>query len=57
MSLNDIIRAWKDADYRSSLSAAELAQLPQHPAGQIDLDDIEELDAYEPGTRPTTQTA
>lgn len=33
----DIIRAWKDADYRSSLSAAEQATLPEHPAGDLAL--------------------
>jgi mersacidin/lichenicidin family type 2 lantibiotic len=35
----DIIRAWKDPEYRLSLSAAELAQLPPHPAGLIELED------------------
>lgn len=44
MSPNDIIRAWKDEEYRSSLSAAERALLPQHPAGLIELTDAE-LDA------------
>ena len=28
MNTLDTIRAWKDADYRASLSAAELAALP-----------------------------
>lgn len=31
----DIIRAWKDADYRNSLSEAERAALPAHPAGDL----------------------
>jgi mersacidin/lichenicidin family type 2 lantibiotic len=37
----DIIRAWKDEEYRLSLSAAERAQLPAHPAGLIALTDAE----------------
>jgi mersacidin/lichenicidin family type 2 lantibiotic len=39
-----IIRAWKDAEYRSSLTAAERAQLPDHPAGTVELTDAD-LDA------------
>lgn len=39
MSNIDIVRAWKDAEYRQSLSAAEQARLPEHPAGAIDLAD------------------
>jgi mersacidin/lichenicidin family type 2 lantibiotic len=31
----DIIRAWKDPEYRLSLSEAERALLPAHPAGLI----------------------
>jgi mersacidin/lichenicidin family type 2 lantibiotic len=41
MSGLDIIRAWKDEDYRRSLSAEEHAQLPQHPAGLIELTDAD----------------
>ena len=44
MKTFDIIRAWKDARYRSSLSAEEQALLPENPAGSIELDE-EELDA------------
>ncbi|HEX8178043.1 MAG TPA: mersacidin/lichenicidin family type 2 lantibiotic [Pyrinomonadaceae bacterium] len=36
MSVENIIRAWKDPDYRQSLSAAALAALPAHPSGLID---------------------
>jgi mersacidin/lichenicidin family type 2 lantibiotic len=39
MSRKDIIRAWKDETYRQSLSEAERAQLPAHPAGLIALED------------------
>ena len=37
MSQQDIIRAWKDVEYRNSLSAAERAALPDNPAGLIEL--------------------
>ncbi|HEY7124228.1 MAG TPA: mersacidin/lichenicidin family type 2 lantibiotic [Ktedonobacterales bacterium] len=43
MSSFDIVRAWKDAEYRQSLSAEEQALLPEHPAGAIELTD-EDLD-------------
>jgi len=41
MSIKNIIRAWKDEDYRLSLSEAERALLPQHPAGLIELSGAE----------------
>ena len=41
MGTKDIIRAWKDAGYRQSLSAAERARLPTHPAGMIELTDAD----------------
>jgi mersacidin/lichenicidin family type 2 lantibiotic len=49
MSRQDIIRAWKDAEYRSGLTAADCAQLPDHPAGVIELTDAE-LDTATGGT-------
>jgi mersacidin/lichenicidin family type 2 lantibiotic len=39
MTSNDIIQAWKDPRYRAGLSATQLAQLPVHPAGAIELPD------------------
>jgi mersacidin/lichenicidin family type 2 lantibiotic len=33
MSTDQIIRAWKDENYRSTLSDYQRAQLPPHPAG------------------------
>lgn len=41
MTTEDIIRAWKDADFRSCLSAEERAYLPEHPAGDSELVDAE----------------
>lgn len=35
----DVVRAWKDAEYRQSLTPEQLAQLPDNPAGSIDLVD------------------
>lgn len=39
MSTLDIIRAWKDPEYRAGLTPDEQALLPAHPAGFIELDD------------------
>ncbi|MBD2299599.1 mersacidin/lichenicidin family type 2 lantibiotic [Nostoc sp. LEGE 06077] len=41
MSNFDIIRAWKDEDYRNSLSDEQRSQLPENPAGLIELPDAE----------------
>lgn len=41
MKNKDIIRAWKDEEYRQSLSDAERAMLPINPAGMIELTDAE----------------
>ena len=40
MSEQNIIRAWKDENYRRSLSEAERAVLPENPAGRVDLDEL-----------------
>ncbi len=53
MSIEKIIRAWKDADYRESLSAEERAALPEHPAGPIALTD-EDLGQVAGGWVPLT---
>ncbi|HMK86591.1 MAG TPA: mersacidin/lichenicidin family type 2 lantibiotic [Steroidobacteraceae bacterium] len=41
MLTSTIIRAWKNKQFRESLSSSEAAQLPEHPAGLIDLTDAE----------------
>lgn len=41
MSSKNIVRAWKDAAYRSTLSETELAALPANPAGAIELSDAD----------------
>ncbi|HET9283676.1 MAG TPA: mersacidin/lichenicidin family type 2 lantibiotic [Candidatus Angelobacter sp.] len=37
MSELDIVKAWKDVSYRRSLSAQQLAQIPNNPAGAIEI--------------------
>lgn len=37
----DIVRAWKDEKYRQSLSQEQLSKLPEHPAGMIELTELE----------------
>lgn len=39
MKTNHIVRAWKDEDYRSSLSESERSLMPRNPAGQFELSD------------------
>jgi mersacidin/lichenicidin family type 2 lantibiotic len=34
MSIQDIIRAWKDGNYRDSLSEEQQALLPENPIGE-----------------------
>ncbi len=41
MAKIDIIRAWKDVEYRLSLTEKERALLPEHPAGLIELNNDE----------------
>jgi len=39
MSNLEIIRAWKDEDYRNSLTEELRARLPDHPSGAIEIRD------------------
>jgi mersacidin/lichenicidin family type 2 lantibiotic len=41
MTERQIVRAWKDEDYRLSLSEAELSALPENPAGLVQLSELE----------------
>jgi mersacidin/lichenicidin family type 2 lantibiotic len=41
MKKEHVIRAWRDPEYRASLSAAERDRLPAHPAALIELDEAE----------------
>ena len=35
----DVIRAWRDEEYRDSLTEQELSSLPENPAGMATVDD------------------
>jgi mersacidin/lichenicidin family type 2 lantibiotic len=41
MSKLDVVRAWKDEDYRLSLSEAQRASLSASPVGLVELSDLE----------------
>lgn len=44
----DVTRAWKDEEYRNSLSAEQRAQLPPNPAGAGEISDSD-LDSVSGG--------
>ncbi|MEM6795862.1 MAG: mersacidin/lichenicidin family type 2 lantibiotic [Acidobacteriota bacterium] len=48
----DTVRALRDAEYRNSLTAEELAQLPAHPAGATTVAD-DTLKSVTGGCGPT----
>ncbi len=48
LSLEDIIRAWKDESFRDSLTEEQRSQLPENPAGIVELQD-EELESLQGG--------
>lgn len=45
MSGIDLVRAWKDEEYRLSLDLHQRAVLPKNPAGEIEVrdEDLEQL--------------
>jgi mersacidin/lichenicidin family type 2 lantibiotic len=52
MSNLNTIRAWKDEEYRKSLTDAEKALLPTNPAGLVELAE-EEMNQVDGGTYHT----
>jgi mersacidin/lichenicidin family type 2 lantibiotic len=38
LTVNEIIRAWKDKNFREGLSEEQRAQLPADPAGLVEID-------------------
>jgi len=48
MSLDQIIRAWKDEEFRNSLTTEQRSLLPANPAGLLELTD-EALDGLVAG--------
>jgi mersacidin/lichenicidin family type 2 lantibiotic len=53
MKRKDIIRAWKDPEYRNSLTATQHALIPDNPAGIIELSDADLNVAAGGNTAPT----
>jgi mersacidin/lichenicidin family type 2 lantibiotic len=49
MGIEDIARAWKDAEYRENLSKEHLARLPESPIGEVELSE-EDLKGAAGGT-------
>ena len=45
MKNEDIIRAWKDESYQANLNDEVLAEVPAHPAGPIEISDVDLNDA------------
>jgi mersacidin/lichenicidin family type 2 lantibiotic len=56
MNKADIVRAWKDPLYRATLSPEQLATLPAHPAGTVELKE-ESLQAAGGGVLRSTALA
>ena len=56
MKTNDIIRAWRDAEFMNSLSAEERTMLPANPAGDVELSD-DDLAGINGGNQPDAFTA
>lgn len=52
----DIIRAWKDEEYRNSLSAEQQASLVKNPAGEISIDELKEVSGGQLITRGDIQS-
>ncbi|HYG61306.1 MAG TPA: mersacidin/lichenicidin family type 2 lantibiotic [Thermoanaerobaculia bacterium] len=54
MKKRDIIRAWRDEEFRLSLSEEQRAQLPANPAGNVELadEDLRSASGGWPSLRP-----
>lgn len=50
----DVVRAWKDEDYRDSLTQDQRDRLPENPAGLVELSD-EDMSSIA-GGHPTIMT-
>ncbi len=58
MKTNEIVRAWKDEDYRDTLPAENRAELPAHPSGVVEFEQPElEDEAAFKGGKLTTGSA
>lgn len=54
MLAKHIIQAWKDEEYRMSLSEVEQALLPEHPSGLVEISDDELAIVEQPRTTIST---
>ena len=41
MQTLEIVRAWKDQEYRDTLTEAQQADMPEHPSGAIEFRELE----------------
>jgi mersacidin/lichenicidin family type 2 lantibiotic len=41
LTVSEIVRAWKDKNFRDNLSEEQRAQLPANPAGLVEIDDAQ----------------
>ena len=57
MSKTDVVRAWRDPEYRASLSDHELAALPPNPAGELSMTDVRFHRASGPSKNSSATTA
>lgn len=53
----DITRAWKDPEYRKTLTPDELASLPPNPAGAVADDELSTMAGGVGGLPPKTEGA
>lgn len=44
----NVIKAWKDPEYRASLTPEQLASLPEHPAGVLNKDQLQKIKGVGP---------
>jgi mersacidin/lichenicidin family type 2 lantibiotic len=56
MSKINVVRAWKDAKFRQSLSAEEQAMLPANPVGRVELSDAQLSVSGAKGKETTNET-
>ncbi len=53
----DITRAWKDPEYRRTLTPEELASVPPNPAGEVSDEELSTMAGGASGTLPNKETS
>ena len=53
MPASELVRAWKDEEYRETLTAEQRAQLPEHPSGPVEFGEpqLEDESLFGPAAR------